>query len=79
MVPSNNISEKSLFANGALVKTSCRIYSMGEAVDPSSLDEHTSGIILQGPNSSYPHHYQVQFVGNVIWWVAGNEIEPYEF
>ena len=67
--------EYSLYAPGNLVVCRQALYSSEEK--NMRIEAGSVGLILTGPNTSYTHHFQVQFVNNVTWWVHHNEIEPY--
>ena len=72
--------EYSLFAPGKLVKTRKAIYSVDAGDDCASngrLAAGTVGLVLSGPKNGFPTHCNVQFTGNVVWWVNFHEIEPY--
>ena len=75
--------EYSLYAPGKLVTCLKDIYSSspidGDANSENRITLGTVGIIINGPQpeAGYKDHYQVQFVGNILWWVLPNEIEPY--
>jgi len=72
--------EYSLYEPGRLVKSRKNIYSAGHDDEFSNrIAEGTVGIILSGPRPTqgFHNHCQVQFVGNITWWVNFNEIEPH--
>ena len=68
------VKEYSLFSPGRLVRAATDIYSSGE--EPYLVELGSVGIILSGPTTERQHHYLVQFIKNVEWWVNGKEIEP---
>jgi hypothetical protein len=72
--------EYSLYSPGKLVKSRKSIYSAGgKPEEETRIGEGAVGIILSGPRPTegFHNHCQVQFVGNIIWWVNFNEIEPF--
>ena len=77
--------EYSLLSPGSLVVAARDIYTAaGSATLPeynippeNRITQGTAGIIICGPKKGYRHHYQVQFMKNVLWWVEANEIRPY--
>jgi len=77
------VRETSLYSPGKLVKSRKDIYSVGNESDPNNwsgrVPEGTVGLVLSGPNSAegFHNHCQVQFNGNIVWWVNFGEIEPY--
>jgi len=81
-MPPAKIKEYSCYAPGSLVACDKDLYSSspidGDAGDePGRVSRGTVGIIMNGPKPGYEHHYQVQFLKNITWWVLANEIRPY--
>jgi len=73
-------TESSCYYPGALVEAAANIYSsvpIDGDEDNQTITQGTVGVIVSGPDGNHRHHYQVQFLRNILWWVLPAEISPY--
>ncbi len=75
--------EYSLYDPGNLVVCRTDVYSSvpidGNAGAPNMIPAGTVGLVVaRGDDTAgFKDHFQVQFLGDIMWWVRPDEIEPY--
>ena len=83
----SNVRESLVFEVGSLVKAVHPIHCVTDedgvnfhGNQPLELktivEQGTVGLIKKRPSEYRPRQFQVEFLGGVVWWVYGHEIEP---